>query len=267
MIVDDIDLSIGVKTRLEASAATRKVVFAILLLMAPVMAVLILNKLEIDLLFLLHPKQININELPLIMSSNNNFKVAPEDPGGLEIKNSDQEVYKNIVSTSDYRATKSEEQKQLDAKIEEILKQDLFGSEKVDKNIGTAAPQPTQATQPVAKTVAKADAKIPTGLNRALVNNIKDEQKQHKPANIVAQIVAFSTLEKTNSYKNYLLARYPELFTNIDFSISRGKDDKNGDIYRLRLINFRSREEADTFCRKYLVATGKTGRKCIVMQL
>lgn len=275
-MIEENDLAIGVRSRLESMYVFRKAILWAIGLLALISLFCLGRWLEIDIPWLDRSKSVNLEELPLIKSSNNDFKIVPDDAGGLKIKNIDRGVYQDMVGSSGNYADTQASQKPLDAKIDEIIKQDIFGSSK-NNTVPTTVKTPTTpvATNPTTVTTtavtpqdtSSTTADATPALNKNLLNNIKDKSKQRKPTMISAQIAAFSTLDKTNSYKNYLLERFPEMFNGANnLYISRGEDSNGRSIYRLRLLNFPTRENAKAFCDRYLNATAKLGGNCLVLE-
>lgn len=239
--------------------------------------------------FVLAPQYENTTEAEILVirRPQEQVKVPPVEPGGVEISNQEKTVYDIIErkpdNTDRVNVLPPAEQPNADAieaLVEEvapiaapaeetpIIKAESLGTPKVTE---TTMPTETEMTQPTAEPLKSTTA------FREPVAPVKTEASQPKPTAVAKpdnakteiakgawQIQLMSSPNRTAVEKSWktMSSKY-KVLKDLPYEVSSADLGKKGTYYRLKAGNFATKEEATALCNKLKAAGGScfTARK------
>lgn len=209
------------------------------------------------------------NTAPILTADSQPWRVAPEDPGGVEIPGQDIEAYslrereRERVETAEIdpavrpgpeEPVSAPERPPLTVETEDT---DRLARPRDSEPADEAEPAPEPAPEPVrereAEPVRQAEAPA--------------EQPASRPApaasasgNFVVQIAAFRTIEEAEEAWIAFISRFPDLAGGRSPSIMEANLGARGIYHRLRIAGFETRDEASRYCQ----TLSSRGQDCLV---
>lgn len=216
-------------------------------------------------------------ELPVIRAPQTPTKMQPADPGGVEISNQEKTVYDIIERKLDSSNDESvlPEPEQPNANAMESLVEETVLIENANE-AATKVESLTTGSKPVVTEVAKIEAKTEVVQELVIPEDKKEEVivKEEVLKPVVAdkvpaakgawQIQLMSSPNKSAVEKswNTMVKKYSILADQV-YEVEAADLGAKGMFYRLRAGNFKTKDEATSFCNKLKAAGGScfTARK------
>ncbi len=208
------------------------------------------------------------NTAPILTADSQPWRVAPEDPGGVETPGQDIEAYslreRERVETVEIDPTvrpgpeepvSAPERPPLTVETEDTDRLEMpRGREPADESEPAPEPAPEPArereTGPVRQ--AEAPAEQPAASRPAPAASAS--------GNFVVQIAAFRTIEEAEEAWIAFIARFPDLAGGHSPSIVEANLGARGIYHRLRIAGFETRDEASRYCQ----TLSSRGQDCLV---
>lgn len=212
------------------------------------------------------------NTAPILTADSQPWRVAPEDPGGVEIPGQDIEAYRlrererERVETAEIdpavrpgpeEPVSAPERPPLTVETEDTDRLERpRGSEPADEPEPAPAPAPEpepvreREAEPVRQDEAPAEQPAPQPARPAVSAN----------GNFVVQIAAFRTVEEAEEAWIAFIARFPDLAGGRSPSIVEANLGARGIYHRLRIAGFETRDEASRYCQ----TLSSRGQDCLV---
>ena len=222
-----------------------------------------------------------VGSIVLIKAGNKDIKRVPEGKGGVNIDNLNISVYDVIdnkknndevkinktnqnIDMGENLSVQPSEQELLNDKINKINDNDntnLTSANNAVENIQINKSNASINIKNDDKTSNTNVKELESLGNNSLIKNLQNK-KDTKPG-VRVQILALRTRDGLEQYWNNLKKKYQDLLADKTYYIEEANLDGAGGIYRLQVGNFKDKNEAEEFCKKYIDATNKNNIDCI----
>lgn len=176
-----------------------------------------------------------------------------------EVRSLEKEFYKGDEDFSEIKVIeeKVDERLYLEAKINELF--DNIENVDVANNVVKEKVKTIEKIERVEKEdtpvfAAKNEESIKANTNDVLEKVIK------------VQLGALKTEEFAVEYTNKLLLKYPDLFKGLVSYVKIADLKDKGIFYRVQFGDFKTKEEAKSFCDKYIKITNNKSYSCIIIE-
>lgn len=209
-------------------------------------------------------------ELPLIKADSSVDGIRPTSPGGMNVPDQDKMVYERLRQGNS-----------TDLPVERLLpppekpKKPIVAEAVVDGNdaIGDLAGQilaEEQVTSTATAVIYEQDgtpvevvfrekdkvkivvAEVPSQKEELKQAKVKVEEKTEKEVAYMVQLVSTRSLESAEAEWKRLSKKFNEIMKDLPYTVSKMSSDK-GAFYRLRVGQFKTRDEAVALCDKFKV--------------
>lgn len=216
------------------------------------------------------------NTAPILTADSQPWRVAPTDPGGVEIPGQDIEAY-SLREREQARVETAE----IDAAVRPGPEEPVTAPERPPLTVETAdadrldsaqerapEPEPEPARQADPEPEPARQAEQPPAQQPAATQTEPAQPMSAPPAtstasasgNFVVQIAAFRTIEEAEEAWIAFISRFPDLARGRSPSIVEANLGARGIYHRLRIAGFETRDEASRFCQ----TLSSRGQDCLV---